>query len=156
MARKDRKKRDRARQNASRKRAANRLERRARERAGKDVLVVPGAINGVKMSQVIEQFIEPYIDEEGTGVGLRALVSVGIIAWNLALLPPLEREAELLAAADRFSDHVQLDLIRFLRELIARKLQHFPEYRRMVMEFTLTDESDGGYYLQVVSSAHSV
>src|SRR5260370_2153287 len=46
----------------------------------------------VKMSKVLEDFAKPYMESNPTEEPLRKLLNVAIVAWNAALLPPIERD----------------------------------------------------------------
>src|SRR3954471_12797318 len=46
-----------------------------------------------KMSEVLEEFIEPYSDLADTDEAFEKLLNLGVLAWNAALLPEDERQA---------------------------------------------------------------
>ena len=54
-----------------------------------------------KMSEVLEDFVEPYRDLADTDDAFRKLLNLGMLAWNAALMPEDQRRAmidEMLAA----------------------------------------------------------
>ncbi len=40
-----------------------------------------------KMSKVLEEFVEPYMDMATDEQGYRTVLTLGMLAWNAALLP---------------------------------------------------------------------
>lgn len=110
--------------------------------------------DGVKMSEVLEAFIEPYLDPTIIGDKLRKLIGLAITAWNTALLPPKEQEAVLQSSIDDITDdaNAKADLKEILTEMMERKNTYFSEYRRIIIDFKLTELGDGEH-LSVVSSS---
>jgi len=106
-----------------------------------------------KMSVVLEKFVEPYLEMATDERGFRNLLTLGVVAWNAALLPEERRMATL---DDVFRKHQMPDadqqiMRSLLQELIDRKNAYFSTNRRSIIHFVLTDTGDG-YYLNVVSS----
>jgi hypothetical protein len=48
--------------------------------------------SGEKMSEVLEEFIEPYVESATTPEAYDKLIALAIIAWNAALLEETERQ----------------------------------------------------------------
>jgi hypothetical protein len=44
-----------------------------------------------KMSEILLRFVEPYMELVTTDEALEKLLTVAIVAWNAAMLPPNER-----------------------------------------------------------------
>ena len=131
-----------------------RLERKLRQgpfSAEKIVIEPPGQ---VKMSEVLEAFVEPYLGFADTQEDHRKLLTLAITAWNAALLPEEEQKelGGILAAAFPESDkELELSLSKIVDELIARKKAYFSEYERAIVDFELRD-TGRGYYLSVAST----
>ena len=101
----------------------DRLPRRLFKR-GRGPAVPPGSkvvyepAGGEKMSEVLEDFVEPYQELADTDDSFRKLLTLGMLAWNAALLPQDQRWAmidEMLAAG--FSRCSKADLARRARSL---------------------------------------
>ena len=108
-----------------------------------------------KMSDVIEDFIEPYRVATTTDDEYRSLIGIAIIAWNAALLSGPQRATFLkeafTAIAPAVGHNAQADFVAFLNELIERKMQHFPNNRRYIVNYRITPTPDG-LHLSIASS----
>ena len=113
--------------------------------------------DGVKMSEVLEAFIEPYLDPTIIGDKLRKLIGLAITAWNATLLPPEEQEAVLQSSIDDITDdaNAKVDLKEILTEMMERKNTYFSKYRRIIIDFKLTELGDGEH-LTVISTSTGV
>ncbi|OQA22742.1 MAG: hypothetical protein BWY63_00669 [Chloroflexi bacterium ADurb.Bin360] len=130
------------------------LQRRVQQTASEKVTFT-GVTGGIKMSEVIEAFIEPYLDWANTEENLRKLVSIAGLAWNTALFPE-EQRAELLDDGfATFPPEARAGLRAFVEELIKRKDQHFSDIRRTVVDFEVRTTKEG-FYLSVASSPNEV
>jgi hypothetical protein len=136
---------------------------------------------GQKMSEVVFEFIEPYRNFAHDDAAFDQLIALGVMAWNIALLPPGEREkaldelsAELLPqkraslvsklgglirkwrgtgreAGADPESPVIGDIKRIAREMVERKLQHFAYNRRCIVSYQLNTTEDD-VHLFVVST----
>ena len=57
--------------------------------------------DSVKMSVILEAFVEPYMDHVETLQSYRTLLTTAMVAWNLSLLPEEQRPAKLEDALKR-------------------------------------------------------
>jgi hypothetical protein len=112
---------------------------------------VPG---GLKMSTVLEDFVEPFADEVEGLEEYRRLLGLGQLAWNAALRGEPERREmveELLSAALPGASREVLSMGRSIVEsLIARKERDFAGLQRPILAFDLQDTGDG-WHLNVAS-----
>ncbi|HLG15522.1 MAG TPA: hypothetical protein VJH03_13625 [Blastocatellia bacterium] len=118
----------------------------------KDAVVLLEPRGKAKMSEVLAEFIEPYRDDSISDFeDLDQLIAVGVIAWNVALLPGRERKKMV----DRFVNEVAVTdsrvLRRFIEDMIERKRTHFREHNRLIMDYKVT-ATPNGPHLSVFSS----
>jgi len=108
-----------------------------------------------KMSEVLEEFIEPYSDLADTDEAFEKLLNLGVLAWNAALLPEDERQAIIDKTVETGlpgSSKADRTLAREVIEtLIRRKQEHFAANQRAIISFKLTDTGDG-LHLSVAST----
>ena len=107
----------------------------------------------VRMSEVLEAFVEPYLDDAETDDAFRKLFTLAAAAWNAALLPQAQQQTmvdDLIGSQTGLSRRDKKDLRSMLDALIARKKAHFADYRRAIVEFNLT-ETGGRFHLSVAS-----
>lgn len=133
------------------------------------------------MSAVLLEFIEPYRDAVRDDAALENLIALGIVAWNVALLPPDKREESLNdfcaklfrrnwkallrrsgrwlrrligrrgEAAPEVEPSEVAEFKQVAHELIERKLRYYPHNRRFIMDYRLTITADN-VHLSVVST----
>jgi hypothetical protein len=123
-------------------------------RPGRNLVVVepPGV---QKMSEVLEDFVEPFRYEAETEVSFRALISLGVLAWNASFVPPKEQRA----MADRIPrelfpegpSEAQAEVQSLFLALLERKQTHFAKNRRTILEFNVSPTS-AGLHLSVISA----
>ncbi len=108
-----------------------------------------------KMSEVLEDFIEPYRVSARTQDELRKLLSLATVAWNAALLPEGQRRAmidEMVEAGlPRAAETDRAQAREIIEMLVRRKEEHFTANRRAIISFELTDTGDD-YHLSVAST----
>lgn len=108
----------------------------------------------VKMSEVLEDFIKPYLEAIDGYKRQRSFITVAVIAWNLAILPEAARQPVkdgLQSQLDQDglpADQEFLDTL--LDELMERKFQYFADNHRLIMDFQFEDAGDQ-YHLSVAS-----
>ena len=125
-----------------------------RDSDNQDLLLIEPA-GWEKMSEVLEDFYEPFVDKAESDEDLRWLVGMAVVAWNTSLLP----EAKQREMADRLYGVVSADgpspgaeTVRVLfAALLERKHAHFAQNRRVIHKYRL-DPVPGGLHLSVASS----
>ena len=83
------------------------------------------------------------------------LLTTSIAAWNVMLFSEKDRSSrldELLATLPR---NVRKDGKQIIEELMVRKERFFSRYKRMIVDFQVTD-TPSGWHLSVMSTADSV
>ncbi len=135
------------------KRRLRRLRKKARREsfvpAGTTLVYDPPGM--AKMSEVLWDFVDPYLESAATEDALRKLLTVASVAWNAALLPPAEREEMIRKSGAVLPADMREDYQAILEPLIARKQGHFAGNQRAIVSFELTMEP-AGPYLQVMST----
>jgi hypothetical protein len=131
--------------------AAN-LRRRVQKRFPDQEVVVGEGRDGVKMSRVLEEFIEPYREFADTEEAFRKLLVTAVAAWNTALFPIEEREAHLQRVLKALPEEVRVDGRAIISELMEQKERYFSEYRRMIIDYEVVDTGED-YHLIVISTA---
>jgi hypothetical protein len=114
-------------------------------------VVVGAARDGVKMSEVLREFIAPYREFADTEEAFRKLLLTAVVAWNAALFPAEEREAYLEKMLEALPEEVRADGRAIINELMERKERYFPEHRRMIIDYEVTDMGED-YHLVVIST----
>ena len=119
------------------------------------VAMLNAPVAGVKMSEVLGDFVAPLDDSGHDLAAYERLLSLGQIAWNAALQPEHRREAMIddmiekgLPGESPWERQACRELVH---KLVARKLESFAKYQRPILAFQLDELEDGGYYLSVAS-----
>ncbi|MCT7973678.1 hypothetical protein [Laspinema olomoucense] len=109
----------------------------------------------VKMSDVLQAFVEPYRNLTDDWSEQEKLFHLAVIAWNLSLMPENERPAlidEFMKVALEGNDPlVQQDAQEIIDELIARKQKLFDEHKRLIVDFELQYAGEQ-FHLSVAST----
>ncbi len=138
-------------QRRQRRDAASILNRRVKRRFPNQQVAVGEARNGVKMSEVLKEFVAPYREFANTEEAFRKLLVTAVIAWNAALFSAKERKAHLEKILVAFPEEVRADARAIVSELVERKEKFFSEYKRMIIDYKVTDIGED-YHLVVVST----
>ncbi len=112
---------------------------------------IPGVVSvdhPETMSEVILDFAHPWIPEDCHPKRQVALIGLAILAWNLATAEPdsATKRKKLLeeTVGEILRDRSTLlndDVLhRLLIDMIAHKLRHFSENRRLVIDYEIVDE----------------
>jgi hypothetical protein len=105
----------------------------------------------VKMSEVLMEFIRPEWNTCANEEDMRKLLTLGMAAWNAALLPAAKRTASLDELAATLPNELRADFRLVIEPLIRRKEQLFPQIRRPMLSYELTWLPSGDPYLTVMS-----
>jgi hypothetical protein len=118
--------------------------------------LVMNPVGVVRMSEVLEEFADPYIDQAQDGEERKKIFSVAMFAWNLALEPEELRQSKINEVVERTMPNGtkknRADMRLLLEELIARKYQHFNEVNRLIVDFQMKGSGDQ-FHLSVASAA---
>jgi hypothetical protein len=113
----------------------------------------PGGVGGVKMSEALDEFVEPLKRDDMTEEELFDLFGTGLIAWNLAFLPEAEwqKNFDVLTEPMELNGIERAKLWAAVSKLIRRKLENFAHIDRIILDFWLTPDEDT-VHLQVLST----
>lgn len=132
----------------------NNLQRKVKE-SGEDIKLIQNPEGVEKMSEILEEFVKPYLKYADNHVTRKELFSTAVVAWNLALLTEDQRSeclTEMIASSvDKVDKLTQQDLREMFNEMVARKLNLFPNNKRIIYNFQL-QESKNKFHLSVASS----
>lgn len=124
----------------------------------KKVILAPKPEGMPKMSEVLQAFVEPYVDDMDTYEEREEFLEIAVLAWNLAVLPPKAQQEffkETLDSQTSPFDKQEVLAAKFLKEfiqeLIEWKLEAFFDDTRLVEEFQLT-KHEFGFHLSVAYS----
>lgn len=138
----------------AKKRRLKRLQRKGQGGLPGGESLSLGPFGMEKMSEVLEEFVGPFIPEMREIDEIRTLFSFGMMAWNTALLPEPEQEEAIEDFLRKIRPSIGGDLDQFrtfLNQLILRKNMHFARNRRMIAGFDVIDNGRS-YQLNVLSS----
>jgi len=128
---------------------------RLRDKLGGKEVVFIESTDGVKMSEVLEAFIAPYMEFAETEESFKKLVTIAVIAWNAALLP---RNAQTKAIDDVLTalpPETQADARSIIGDLMRRKRKYFGKNRRAIIDFEIIDTKEG-FHLTVASTPENI
>jgi hypothetical protein len=106
----------------------------------------------LKMSEVIGDFISPYVDDIDMIDEYKVLVTFAAMAWNSALLPPEAQEEAIEHIRKSIPAGDESDAIALFNDLLERKQRHFDHIKRMIVNHEATELADGEWYLAIASS----
>ena len=104
-----------------------------------------------RISEAVRQLVEPYRHEADSLDSFKALVALGALAWNFALLPEAERDQYLMDGMRKLDVPDPKMLRNLLQDLIRRKQRLFPHDRRLIVSYEVTLIPEG-YHIVVASA----
>lgn len=112
-----------------------------------ETLVVPDTA-GEKMSEVIEDFAAPLLEDADSLEQVRRALAFAMVAWNYALRDEPDRAKPEPAHAALLSDPI---VKQAFESLVARKQELYPDNQRAVLDYELIPTSSG-YRFNVIST----
>jgi len=110
-----------------------------------------------KMSDMLTDLIEPYVDEIGSSEELNTFLSLAVHAWNIALDDDPSNRARRIEetvqnGAQPGATQEGLRAVHdLLEELVQRKLERHPRNQRAMIDYVAEEDGDG-WYIQVIST----
>jgi hypothetical protein len=109
----------------------------------------------VKMFEVLEELVEPYLDFTRNFSQREKLFSLALVAWNIALMPENERQQmidQVIEQGMGGNDPLaRQDAREIIDGLIARKQKLFADNKRYIIDFQLQDMGQT-FHLSVAST----
>ena len=124
--------------------------RRLQEAGWGDQKIVYNPPGYDKMSAVLLDFIRPYYEYATTTEAMHKLITTALVAWNTALLPEAEQDESLQQVSQALPAEVVEDFYAIVREMIERKNKYYAQYKRHILDYTLTETEDN-YHVSVIS-----
>ena len=105
------------------------------------IIEPPGEI---KMSEVILDFVEPFLNEAPDHQAKQSIISVAIIAWNISLLPFFGRMAAFKKIKmDMNMDRQGVRVIKMFTGMMRRyRKRNHPGLKRYILDYELTETRD--------------
>ena len=99
-----------------------------------------------KISTALFEFIEPYHSDQASEQYMSLLLDLASVAWNISFLPKRNQRKEIDAIfqdtrffAHNISSEFKSDYRRMITSLVARKKRYFSKYKRLIVDFELTE-----------------
>ena len=89
--------------------AAKTLRQRVRRQFRNQKVAIMDAQDGVKMSEVLEEFIAPYQQVANSEEQYSKLLAMAVTAWNVALFPAQKRKAHIEEMLEAVPEEVRTD-----------------------------------------------
>ena len=94
-----------------------------------------------KMSEILIEFVKPYLDNAKTYQRRQALFGLAVASWNMAILPEKERQKTLKNMLKKLDKHKDPELANdtqiLIEQFIERKLTLFADCNRLITDFEL-------------------
>jgi hypothetical protein len=120
-----------------------------------DTVVIHEPRGKEKMSEVLEEFAQPYLDLVDDSLEMQnKVIAMAVLAWNFTLLPRKERKAaveDLVSSLASQDEEMEEDTRQIVKEMIKRKKRYFRANKRFIMSYDLSKTKDG-FYLSVAST----
>jgi hypothetical protein len=117
--------------------------------------VVTNPESAEKMSEVLIDFVNPYIDSIETDEQRKTLYNTAMLAWNLSFVALGQQSLMLEKAIAQIctpgNPSIQTELKERINQMITRKLKHFADNQRRIMEIQISDYGEQ-YHLSVAST----
>ena len=86
-----------------------------------------------KMSSVLLDFVAPYTAMAQSEDQFRTAIQIGLIAWNIALLPPEVRKEKVESLIKQAARTGAVQFMGIINEMVERKERYFANCRRWIL-----------------------
>jgi hypothetical protein len=90
---------------------------------------------GRKVSEMLMEFAEPWLDEARNDDQRRAVIGMAVLAWNMAAFPEPKRWEGM---SPEFAEKLGEPGKAILKEMIARILALYPDETRSILDYEIT------------------
>jgi hypothetical protein len=122
---------------------------------GNKILINPAGLENI--SDVLVEFINPFIQYANTDEAYHKLLSIAVLAWNTSFYPETEQQNIIDEcidlAAPSASTEVKKEAKDIINTLIKRKQTYFADYKRLIVDYQLIDMGKD-YHLTVASTTN--
>ncbi len=139
------------------KKKQKKLKKNSLRMLGKSVRGINPPSNMEKMSDILNSYAEPLMEDDATYEQMNVALGMAAIFWNVALLSESEENPSLSTLIDeiRESGHThsfsEEELMIMFKFMIERKQQLFPDEHRLIIGYELTDLGNGDFHIDVAS-----
>lgn len=127
---------------------AERIKERKEFSDSKIIIEAPGL---VKMSKVIVDFIEPFLEMAENNEAEEFIVMLSAMSWNANLLPKKEQKS-FIKNIEKEVGEQGAEMFKLMRKMIAAyKKEKYPNLNRYILDYQIRYTKDG-MHLNVVSS----
>jgi len=120
-----------------------------------DTVIIHEPRGKEKMSEVLEEFAQPYLDLVDDSFEMQnKVIAMAALAWNFTLLPRKERKAaveDLISSLSLQDERAEEDTRQIIKEMIKRKKRYFRANKRFILSYDMSKTKDG-FYLSVAST----
>jgi hypothetical protein len=103
-----------------------------------EVAIIQSPPGYEKMSEVIAEFVHPYLEEAGSEQELRNLFGIAIAVWNLGLLPAPDRPAAVDQIVEVAQPEARSDLRGLVENMLRRRMTQYAGNTRAIIQYTLS------------------
>lgn len=91
-----------------------------------------------KMSDILMEFIRPYVDDFSSEAHLNKALAVGLVAWNAAIAPAGAGQSLIESCLGTLPSEVREDGRAVIARMLQRKLSCFANIKRFILSYELT------------------
>src|SRR5215831_16721537 len=113
--------------------------------------ILPRLPQTEKMSEVLWEFVAPYMPLAPEREAVEKLLAMAIAAWNVTLFPVGERAQRLRELSTTLPAEARTDFLALIREMMIRKERYFAQNTRYILNYELTEGRES-YHLNVLST----
>jgi hypothetical protein len=109
-----------------------------------------------RMSQVLIDFLDPFLTGEESLNTYRTAMTIACTAWNASLLPPPERErimrraGKMVPGGPRSEERATFEAM--FKALMQRRIEDFAEITRIVYDVEVLELENGSWHVNAASS----
>ena len=110
--------------------------------------------NPVKYSNLLKDFVEPFLEKEDSISDLKTKLFFGIHVWNAAIMKEKNEEAYLKLRHDIMSVLKDIhDGEKVFDDMMKRKQEKFADYKNFIVDFEIKKMKGMDYELSVATSS---